>query len=344
MTSSLSLVICTRRRPAALARLLKALEKQSEPPEEVLVVDGSPDDETEKVVLPLSERASLLYFRVPPEERGLTRQRNFGVARCRGDLVAFLDDDTLPDPNYFQEIRACFERHPEAGGAGGYITGAGWKRAALSAKTPLGVFRFNEWERREDYRWRLRKMLGLADSMLPGWMPPSGHGRSLGYIPPDGRDHRVEFIFGGASCWSRRLFHRGHFSTFFEGYGLYEDLDFCLQISGSAPLYLCTRARLEHYHEPSARPSAFRYGEMVVRNGWYVWRRRWPHPPPLDRLRWWAVTVLLAVCRLIDLRGPGRFTSLQDAAGRFFSICKILCGSGPGIASLAAPRKKSLPA
>jgi GT2 family glycosyltransferase len=323
----LSLIVCTYRRPAAVKRLLEALRLQTAPPQEVLIVDASSEAGTEETVQEAAAtvpRFRLAYFRVPPEHRGLTRQRNFGVARAAGELIAFLDDDTVPESNYFQEIQGCFERHPEAAGVGGYIRGVTWRPADRTAEPGVGVFRWANWERREDYRWRLRKMLGLASPAPPGWMPPCGHGRSVDFLPPDGRDYQVEFFIGAASSWRRVVFEREVFSSYFEGYGLYEDLDFCIQVSRQKPLYVCTSAQVDHHHDPAARPNSFRYGIMVVRNGWYVWRRRWPEASLFDRARWWAVTALVAICRLVDARGSDLAEGPQEAFGRLWSMVELL--------------------
>src|SRR5207247_932846 len=146
--------------------------------------------------------------------------------------------------------------------------------------------------RRDDLRWRLRKLLALESKLPPGFMPPFGHGRPPGY-PPDGEDHKVEFIIGCASAWRRQPSEGLRFSTYFEGYGLYEDLDFSIQAGKRGVIYVCTKARLAHYHAPSGRPNQFRYGIMVVRNGWFVWRRRWPNPGFVSCCKWWAITSVL---------------------------------------------------
>jgi len=324
VSRSLSLVICTFRRPAAVRRLLEALSSQTCPPAEVLVVDASPDAETEAVVSAAALLPGLVYDRVPQEERGLTRQRNRGIARAQGDVIAFLDDDTVPEPAYFAELLACFERHPEAVGVGGHIANeVEWRPAAGSSG--LAVYRSGDWERREDYRWRLRRLLRLESPFPAGWMPPSGHPRACGFVPPDGEDHRVELFMGGASAWTRGLLERVRFSPWFEGYGLYEDLDFCLRAGREGSLWLCTRARLAHLHYAPGRPNRFRYGEMVVRNGWRVWRLRWPGLAWPDRGRWWATTSLLALCRLGDaVRGPEREAALTEALGRFWGMARTL--------------------
>lgn len=387
--ATLTLIVCTYRRPREVERLLRAVAAQSRVPDETLIVDGSPDDETERIVRALlrenkSERGSVVrglkYFRVPDTERGLTRQRNYGIARARGHFISFLDDDTVPESDYFSETLACFARHAEACGVGGFIANeVEWWRhtntndantndananeadrdqsrnrignegrsksrsesshthesvdslsssfvsASPRPRVSASVFRWGEWERREAYRWRLRSWLGLASELPPGWMPPAGHGRPVGYLPPDGKEYRVEFFMGGASTWRREVFARHKFSSYFAGYGLYEDMDFCVRAAQDAPLYLSTRARLAHYHAPAGRPSRFRYGRMVVLNGWFVWRRRHVQPSLSSRTRWWATTVLLAACQLGEaVRGRDRWQQLNETLGRASGMMTLL--------------------
>src|SRR5690606_9523268 len=113
-------------------------------------------------------------------------------------------------------ILNCFDRHPEAAGVGGYITNdTCWYQDCKQTWFPLTTFRMGKWVRREDYRWRLRRLFGLNSPLAPGWMPPHGHGRPVSYLPPDGKDHEVEFIMGGASAWRRGLFRHIQFSLYF---------------------------------------------------------------------------------------------------------------------------------
>ncbi len=318
----LSLIICTYRRPAALARLLRSISGQTRPPDEVLIADGSEDVETEDVVKSLhSVQTSLRYYRVPPEERGLTRQRNYGIARTDTPIIAFLDDDTVPEPDYFEQLLACFDRHPEAAGVSGYIVGGGWRRA-LAASAGWSVYRLGDWERAEDLRLRARKLLRLVSDLPPGRIPPFGHGRSS--LPPDGQDHQVDCVMGGASAWRRAVLDQVRFSPFFEGYGLYEDLDFSLRASRLGPLWVCTSARLAHLHDPNGRPNQFTYGRMVVRNGWYVWRLGFPEPSLADRCRWWAITLLNTGFRLLDWRTGHLLAGISDGFGRLAGVIGVL--------------------
>ncbi len=325
----LSLIICTYMRPAAIATLLAALGTQRVVPDEVLIVDGSTDSATEAVVAAYQADTPMIglrYERVPAKQRGLTRQRNYGIARACGEIIAFLDDDTVPEPAYFAEIVACFDRHPEALGVGAYITDElAWRQVGPSYRARAHEFAYGGWVCREDYRWRIRNRLGLGSALAPGWMPPSGHGRSVGRIPPDGADHRVEFMMGGVAAWRRSVFQIHRFSPYFAGYGLYEDLDFCVRVARDGPLWLCTRARVAHYHAADGRPNRFHYGVMVVRNGWFVWRRRWPRPAPLDRARWWAVEIVMGIYRLgAAVRQAPRRAALSEAFGRLWGGLSVL--------------------
>ncbi|MFN6340897.1 MAG: glycosyltransferase family 2 protein, partial [Bacteroidota bacterium] len=73
-----SVILCTYMRPQSLIRVLESLQKQSLPANEILIIDGSVDTETEKAVEAFTS-SSVKYIRVAPENRGLTLQRNVGV-------------------------------------------------------------------------------------------------------------------------------------------------------------------------------------------------------------------------------------------------------------------------
>lgn len=312
-----SLAICTYRRPEAIRKLLERLRDAEECPPEIVIVDSSPDLATEDAVGRFKD-LPIKYYHVGTELRGLTKQRNFAIGKCGGDIVLFFDDDIIPSADFFVELRRCWERNPEAVGVGGYILGETWKKCDNGTEGS-GWFCVEGWARREPMRWRVRKVLRLASELPPGWIPPEGHGRPIGCYPPDGKDRRVEFVMGGVASWKKEILREILFSSFFEGYGLYEDLDFCIRAGRKGPIYLCTRATVEHHHDPSGRPYKFKYGRMVVRNGWYVWRQRWPSPPLSARLKWWGITFLLLL-----LRAPQGGSGFVEACGRLAGAVEVI--------------------
>lgn len=316
----LTLIICTYKRSKPIVALLNSVKQQSLYPDEILVIDGSPDDLTENA-LHAENYQNLFYHKVSQENRGLTRQRNFGIGKVALDsaIVCFLDDDTVLERNYFEEIIKTYEKHPEALGVGGYITNeVNWIRSESNTKPAAAAFYFDGWTRAEGSRYVWRKKLGLDTNRPPGFLPEFSHGRSISFLPPSGKIYEVEQLMGGVSSFRRKVFEVLQFSTYFEGYGLYEDADFTLRLSKLGKLYVNTAAQLRHYHDSAGRPNKYEYGKMVVRNGWYVWRIKYPNPSLKARIKWHLITLLLLKIRFLNVVTTSkRQEAFTEATGRF---------------------------
>jgi glycosyltransferase involved in cell wall biosynthesis len=298
-----SLIICTYKRPKPLLKLLKSVRNQSLYPDEILIIDGSTDNETE-LILKESYFENLNYYLAPNEHRGLTKQRNFGIARVGSNMevVCFLDDDTVLEKEYFEQLLNTYIIYPETLGVGGYIHNeTKWEYVGFEYQSKINEFYFDGWKRNDGNRFVLRKKIGLDSDCPPGFSSLFSHWRSVGFLPPSGKIYEVEQLMGGVSSFRKAIFERFQFSTYFEGYGLYEDADFCLRVAKTGKLYLNTKAKLSHYHEPLGRPNQYQYGKMVVRNGWYVWRVKNPNPKAIDFFKWHAITILLAIIRFSNI-------------------------------------------
>ena len=314
-----ALIVCTYMRPGPLQKLLDSVAGQTLYPDQIIIVDGSVNPLT-KMFLETATFRNLEYFLVTDADRGLTRQRNFGIAKVVGEVevVCFLDDDTILEADYFEKLIGTYATHPDALGVGGYILDeAPWKKVDARYSPADSEFLFDGWVRPEPSRFVVRKRLGLDADRDPGYSPGFSHGRSLGFLPPSGKVYRVDQLMGGVSSLRKSIFEKFQFSRYFEGYGLYEDADFTLRVSKTGALYLNTAATLHHYHDPSGRPNQFSYGRMVVRNGYYVWRVGTPRPSVKDRFKWHAITLLLAGIRFTNaVSGPKRMQALTEAVGR----------------------------
>lgn len=296
-----SLIICTYQRPSALLNLLQSVAKQSLYPNEILIIDGSFDDAT-KNVIETNQFKNLLYYKVDDQNRGLTKQRNFGISKLNptSEIVCFLDDDVILDRDYFKELIVTYDLFPDALGVGGYIINeVKWVEEIQSQKA--NMFCIDGFCRTESTRFKARKKLALDADVLPGFLPNFSHGRSVGYLPPSNKIYQVELFMGGVSSYKTEVFSKLQFSTYFEGYGLYEDADFCLRLSKIGKLYVNTAAQLEHHHHPSGRPNQYQYGKMVLRNGWYVWRVKNPNPKFKDKVKWHTTSLLLTAIRFINV-------------------------------------------
>jgi GT2 family glycosyltransferase len=286
-------------RPTPLLQLLQSVQEQTIYPDEILIVDGSTNQETENA-LKNHPFTRLYYFAVPPENCGLTKQRNYGIERVGSqmEVICFLDDDTILEKDYFEQIIKTYQIYPDALGVGGYIKNESECEFVGDKYQPkIDEFYFDGWKRKDGIRFNLRKKLGLDSDCPPGFSPDFSHGRSVGFLPPSGKIYKVEQLMGGVSSFKKEVFNTLKFSTYFEGYGLYEDTDFTLRVSKKGKLYLNTAAQLSHYHAASGRPNQYQYGKMVVRNGWYVWRVKNPKPSFSAKLKWNLITILLTLIR-----------------------------------------------
>jgi len=103
-----SVVIPTYNRPSQLAQCLDSLSRLTCPHShfEVIVVDdGSPLDLT-PVIARFRDHLDLTFLRQP--QGGPGAARNAGAAVARGDILAFLDDDCRPTPDWLLSLTACF--------------------------------------------------------------------------------------------------------------------------------------------------------------------------------------------------------------------------------------------
>ncbi len=126
---AVSAVVCTYRRAAALADALASLATQTLDPAhfEVLVVNNDPSDQ--RTVATVDAVRSRHFAGRPERLRlitcphpGLSFARNAAVARARGDILSFLDDDAVARPEWLARVRDAFAGHPHAGVVGGRIT------------------------------------------------------------------------------------------------------------------------------------------------------------------------------------------------------------------------------
>ena len=250
------LLVCTRNRVEDLRKCLHSVFGTVAPPERVLVVDSSDDDRTEKLVAELSpvSPVDLDYLRGPI---GLTLQRNLGLEQLRAttEIVHFLDDDVVLEPEYFVAIDAVFAGDPSIAGVGGKITDAPPTEPS-----------------------RLRALLFLSGPQ--GAVLRSGHNiMTTDYVD----DTDVEWLSGCSMSYRKQLIAGLQFDVRRAGYGLGEDVDFSMRARTRGRLVWTPRARLEHHQGDRGPDYYFKMSRASVRNRWMLASDR------LGRVRRWAV-------------------------------------------------------
>jgi glycosyltransferase involved in cell wall biosynthesis len=104
--AAFSIVICTRHRRTLLQRSLVGVRRLDPACDDLVVVDNS--DHADPEVRRLADSAGAHYVRV--SRVGLSYARNAGALAAGGAIVAFFDDDAVPEPSWLGRHREVLER------------------------------------------------------------------------------------------------------------------------------------------------------------------------------------------------------------------------------------------
>lgn len=250
------MVICTRERPELLAECLAALRGQGDPLD-VVVVDASSSDASAVVC---HDQPGLRVTRRTAEP-GLARQRNLGVDEARrlgADVVLFVDDDVVVEPNYVAAVLAAFAEHPDVAGVGGVVVD----------EPPVGLV--------------FVKRIFRLWSNRPGAVLPSGR-NVLGHHPHGTFPRRVDWLSTSSASLRLSLVADLRFDERLAGYSYGEDLDLTFRLSRRHPLLVIADARAHHSRSQLNRPApaALARRKTVLLHAWVSeqrgngLRRRW---------------------------------------------------------------------
>jgi glycosyltransferase involved in cell wall biosynthesis len=120
---TITVILCTHNRCRSLARALDSLASQVVPESvqwEGIVVDNNSNDKTREVVADFVRRYPGRFRYLFESQQGHSHARNAGVREAIGDVLAFMDDDTIVEPTWLQNLTASLN-NGEWAGAGGRI-------------------------------------------------------------------------------------------------------------------------------------------------------------------------------------------------------------------------------
>ncbi len=268
--ADLAVVICSLNGAAGVDRCLRALARQTirSRLEIVLVDDGSTDGTSD-----VGHRHGVKVIRHPVNQ-GLAAARNSGLTASSAPLVAFLDDDCEPEPDWAQELIAGYE--DGVTGVGGPVlpaAPAGFMSGFLSRNNPLTPL---EADLAKSEKIAYRFYLYLKRQ----WMPAEASGR------------RDVYAFVGANMSFRRqaLIDAGRFDERFR-FGC-EEGDLCLTLTSAEPschLVFTPGARVVHHFESTLRDTLRR--SRAYGRGSAQLCRKWPSVRPTFFP--WPVLVLI---------------------------------------------------
>ncbi len=247
----ISAVIPTRNRADDLERAVLSVCAQSRPPDELLVIDQSPGTEARERVLAALQGAGAAFgidYVHDPAIPGLVAAKKAAVVRARGDIVCFLEDDVVLEPDYLRMIELGFVERPEMVGSCGIV--------ADLPPLPRYYFRLFHFFHRGIFHDPRVGVTGLMK------------GSGLPLIPSD-------YLSGGLSAYRREVFQAVPFDVE-NGFFALEDIDFSTRVARTygPRLYINPNARLEHHMSPVNRAVLGPRQERKVREFLVFYKKR----------------------------------------------------------------------
>jgi GT2 family glycosyltransferase len=249
-----SVIVATKNRAADLERMLPTLASQTRLPEELIIVDQSCGEDTRRTVesfardIKASGRPqSEVVYLYDPTLVGAAGARNVGIERSRGEILVFLDDDVLLEPEFMHELLVVYQQNPHAGGVSGVVTN--YTLPPRFARIIRRLFWMGPFhDERQDLYWAAEKL------------------RSHQPVP-------VRRFGSGLMSIRREALADDRFDPSYRGAGP-EDVELTWRIHERCPLLIAPRARLFHARSEAGREAAHWIGQDALSN-YYLYHRLW---------------------------------------------------------------------
>jgi glycosyltransferase involved in cell wall biosynthesis len=249
----ISALVPTRHRSLPLKRTLDSLAQQSMQPAEMIVVDGSSDDETQRLCQ--SSVPGLItqigYYRAT--EIGAATQRNQAIAQATQEFIWLMDDDILLEPECLARLWSALQNDPLLGGVNAMITNQRYLPPGRISRT---LFQYLHGQAEPSYAG---KCIGPALNLLPEDDP------NLPEIVP------VEWLNTTCTLYRRAALPNPLFPSNFVGYSLMEDVTLSLTVGKQWKLANARTARIFHDSQPGDhKNSRYVLAKMELINRHYV--------------------------------------------------------------------------
>ncbi|GAC1624817.1 MAG: hypothetical protein NVS4B11_20340 [Ktedonobacteraceae bacterium] len=114
-----SIIIITCNRPFLLRNCIQRVLAQPYTNKEIIIVDSSSDDRSEAVV---AGYPALHLVRLRGQRNNMPQARNAGIAVSSGDIIAFIDDDSMVQERWLESLVHVYQDET-VGAAGGRVIG-----------------------------------------------------------------------------------------------------------------------------------------------------------------------------------------------------------------------------
>lgn len=228
----ISALVATRNRYLPLSRMLNSLAQQSIQPLEMVVIDGSNNNETEKLCHDKISNldTTIIYHRA--REIGAATQRNQAMQYATQNVIWLLDDDIIFEPNCVERLWKALQSNSSLGGVNAMITN---QKYSPPGKISSQLFKILHGRFETTYAG---KCIGPALNLLPEDNP------NLPEIVP------VEWLNSTCVMYRKEALPNPLFPPIFTGYSLMEDVTISLTVGKNWKLANARTARIFHDSQP----------------------------------------------------------------------------------------------
>ena len=268
---SVSVVMPTKNRAQFVVDAVRALLAQSQPPDELIIVDQSDDDLGVRRVaallaaVPAPRRPRLVHV-LDRAITGAAAARNAGFDRATGDIVVCCDDDVLPEPTVLERLLAHYRLAPEYAALAPVITNyppPSVLRRLYRRLFCLGPFR----DERQPVYWFWRRY--PASARVP-----------------------VRMFTGAMMSFRRAALDDLRFDARYKGASTGEDIDLCWTLwRRGARLAIVTDAHIVHNRAP--RPT-HRPEEAQIASWGFLYQKHLPRTAATRAAFAWYVAGIFA--------------------------------------------------
>ena len=233
----ISAIVPTRHRPDAFANTLRSLAQQLVQPVEMIVVDGSEDDQTKALChqqIP-ALGTEIKYYHAT--EIGAAVQRNQAFKQTTQDFIWLMDDDVLLEPDCLRRLWTAINSDAQMGGVNAMIMNQRYLPPGRVSRT---LFQLLHGKAENTYEG---KCIGPAFNLLPEDRD------ELPEVVP------VEWLNTTCTLYRRDALPQPLFPSNFVGYSLMEDVTLSLIVGRQWKLSNARTARIFHDSQPGDHKS-----------------------------------------------------------------------------------------
>jgi len=220
LDASVSAIVCTVDRCNFLRKVMSAVSSWRSSVQELIVVVGPSQDDTESLLLEYKHIIDKIIF---TDQRNVSVARNLGLKAASGEIIIYLDDDVIPPKNWIDlHIKAYKEQGLSCGCVGGAVTDKTQPNLALQFARGVN-------SRLSESRPVLSEVAAHRYLSNPNWFPAT--------------------MGANASYKRNALVKIGYFDEFFEYF--LEETDVCLRLQEAGYTIHYIDVAVDHYVQPS---------------------------------------------------------------------------------------------